>query len=395
MKVVAISHSCITDVNQALYVALHSLADTEVELVVPKSWRSEYANAMFGPRLLPGVTFPVHALPISSPGNNSLHFYLRGLAGVLRSARPDIVFVDEEPWSLACAQARRLCARQRLPYVCYTKQNIYKQYPLPFRLLERSVYRSAAAIVALSEEVRAVLQRKGYRGACPLLAHACDLSLFSPQDSRQLRSSLGLNGFVVGYMGRFVPEKGLDSLVAALAKAKAEIAGRRLSLLLVGAGVEEDKLRIATDGLGLTKDVVFAGVVPHVEAGRYMNCMDAFVLPSLTTPRWKEQFGRVIVEAMACGVPVLGSDSGEIPYLIADTKGGLVFHEGNADDLAEKLRHIVTDDALHAELSRAGAASVHARYTYPAIAAELRTVMAQFATPSRGRSACETRAVLQ
>ena len=63
--------------------------------------------------------------------------------------------------------------------------------------------------------------------------------------------------------------------------------------------------------------------IPSDQVAVEMRKLHALVLPSRTTPRWKEQFGRVLIEAMACGVPPVGSDSGEIPHVIDDA--GLVF----------------------------------------------------------------------
>jgi L-malate glycosyltransferase len=78
------------------------------------------------------------------------------------------------------------------------------------------------------------------------------------------------------------------------------------------------------------------------------------VLPSRTTATWKEQFGRVLVEALACGVPVIGSDSGEIPWLIGLTGGGLLFKEGDSNQLACQLERLRRDPALAGELVAAG-----------------------------------------
>jgi hypothetical protein len=200
MRVLAVSHSCVTDVNQQLYVSLRRLPGVHVELVVPEVWKSDYSGALQRPSLLPELGIPVHHLPVSVPGHVSLHFYRRGLAKAILAAAPDIVFADEEPWSLPLAQLAPICARLGVPLVCYTKQNIWKRYPAPFSWIEQRTYRRAAAIIALSEEVQAVLRAKGFRGPCPILAHGCDLALFHPQPSEAGRAALGLHGTVIGYM---------------------------------------------------------------------------------------------------------------------------------------------------------------------------------------------------
>ena len=98
----------------------------------------------------------------------------------------------------------------------------------------------------------------------------------------------------------------------------------------------------------------------------FYNTLDALVVPSRTLPHWKEQFGRVLVEAMACGVPVVGSNSGEIPYVIGDA--GLVFPEDDAEALAGILWQLASDPQLRAELRQRGRARVLTHYTQQRIA---------------------------
>ena len=97
--------------------------------------------------------------------------------------------------------------------------------------------------------------------------------------------------------------------------------------------------------------------------------MDAFVLPSLTRPNWKEQFGRVLVEAMACETPVIGSRSGEIPGVIGDA--GLLFQEGNVQELAACVRRMLDDPALYAQLAVKGRQRVLEHYTQEHIARQM------------------------
>lgn len=379
MKLLAVSHSCVTDVNQQLYVALNRLPGVRAELVVPAQWKSGLDQHLRAPQRLEGSQVPLHPLPVSMPGNTSLFFFRRGLAGLFHTVRPDLVFLDEEPWSLSAAQMARLCRRYKIPLVVYTKQNILKRYPPPFRWIERRTYETAAAILALSEEVRDVLRNKGYSGPCPLLPHGCDLSLFFPAASDEKRAQLGLEGLVIGYMGRLTQDKGLETLIEATALLHAE-GLKQVSLLIVGGGRHEAELKRLAAAEGLGERCLFTGVAPHREAGSYLNCMDLFVLPSRTRPNWKEQFGRVIVEALACGVPVVGSSSGQIPYLIADTGGGLTFREGDANDLAAKLRLLAEDPARRTALGQAGKEAVRCRYTYDAVAQQLYGILREALT---------------
>jgi glycosyltransferase involved in cell wall biosynthesis len=96
--------------------------------------------------------------------------------------------------------------------------------------------------------------------------------------------------------------------------------------------------------------------------------LDVFVLPSRTLPNWKEQFGRVLIEAMACAVPVVGSDSGEIPHVIGD--GGLIFPEDDVEALHACLQQLAVDPAAREGLGAVGRARVLANFTMRAVAVQ-------------------------
>ncbi len=112
-------------------------------------------------------------------------------------------------------------------------------------------------------------------------------------------------------------------------------------LVLVGSGRFEAAAKSLAEDLGLSSRIRWVPRIGSLEVPDVMNAFDALVLPSRTTPRWKEQFGRVLIEAMACETPVVGSDSGEIPRVIGD--GGLLFVEGEANILAQRLLRLYED----------------------------------------------------
>ena len=382
MKILVMSHSCVIDVNQQVYIDLAKQPDTEVALLIPANWRSEYTGEVLTPRVLPGVTFPVFQMPIARSGSVNLHFYRRLPIKELTAWRPDVVLASQEPYSLSAWQGLRLARRFGARFAFQTNQNILKKYPPPFSWMESSCFCEAAVAMAYSEEARAVMAQKGRTKNTAVVPYFTDVRLFVPDTSgekdwvrevTERRTGLGLdNAVVVGFLGRLVPEKGLDTLLEAVARLKT---ATTVKILLVGTGAAETALKAQAAALGLTNRVIFAGLVPHSDAGKYMACADILALPSRTTPAWKEQFGRVIIEALACGLPVLGSDSGEIPHLIRATGGGRVFHEGDADDLAAKLTELVESPALRAELAQTGGAAVRERYTSEAVARQLRTLL--------------------
>src|SRR5205814_4923761 len=109
------------------------------------------------------------------------------------------------------------------------------------------------------------------------------------------------------------------------------------------------EIRAAAKSAGLEGRLHVPGVVHNTDLPMYLNALDVFVLPSETRPNWREQFGRAAVEAMSCGVAVIGSDSGEIPSVLGDA--GLLFHEGSTSELASQLRRLLNDSQLRTQLA--------------------------------------------
>jgi glycosyltransferase involved in cell wall biosynthesis len=185
-----------------------------------------------------------------------------------------------------------------------------------------------------------------------LPAVGVDTDVFSPRPPRERTPDAP---FLLGYVGRLVEEKGLKTLLEAMARLcgpNAPAGEARLRLLMVGNGPQLPTLRETIRERGLGECVEIAPPVSPGEVVGVMRRLDALVLPSRTTPTWKEQFGRVLVEAMACGVPVIGSDSGAIPEVMGEA--GLLFPEGDAVALAECVRRLMDDPALAAVLAQRG-----------------------------------------
>ncbi|MDX1933053.1 MAG: glycosyltransferase [Capsulimonadales bacterium] len=385
MRVLVVSHSCVVDVNQQVFVALTQRQGIDVGLLIPSHWKSDITGAPVEPRFLPEIAthaVPVMTAPVLAPGHITFHCYKYLPMTAIRDFRPDLIFSTQEPWSLSNLQALHLASRLGLPFLFQTNQNLNKTYAPPFSWFERLSYRRASMALAYSEEARQVMIRKGLTVPSEVVPYATDTRRFLPRETTERRRTLGIaDATVVGYLGRLVPEKGLDTLIDAVARLKTD---RPVKLLFVGAGPQEAELRQRIADAGLTEQAVFAGVVPHHEAAEYMACMDIFVLPSRTMPNWKEQFGRVIIEALACHVPVIGSDSGQIPHLLRETGGGIIFREGDADDLAGSLKRLIESPEERSRLAVGGARIVEERFTCEAVAAQLHRIFEGVlgATPS-------------
>ena len=306
--------------------------------------------------------------PVLASGNVPLHVYRARLAPIFREVRPDAVYVHHEPYGAATAQIYRANARTvQAPIGFFTWQNIEKEYPIPFRYTEPWVYRQSAFAISGSASARGVLRAKGYDGPIDIGPAGIDPAIFFRQDSDAgSRAEVGAQhgDLLLGCVGRLVPEKGLLTLLDALAQCR----DLPIRLALIGNGPQAEELDRRTRDLGLQNQVVRRGYVPHTDIARYLATFDVLTIPSETQPNWKEQFGRVIIEAMATGTPVLGSDSGEIPHLIARTGGGWSVPERSADDLAAMLQHIVASPDERRDRAAAGHDYVHSTYTHAALA---------------------------
>jgi glycosyltransferase involved in cell wall biosynthesis len=303
--------------------------------------------------------------PWVGPAQYYLHWYPR-FASVLKEFRPDIIDLWEEPWGLvsahACLLRNRLLPQARI--VSETEQNINKLLPLPFEKMRSYTLSNADFAIGRNSEAIEVLRTKGYSGPAEVIPNAVDAELFHPMNREQCRSQWELHGFVAGYVGRLVEEKGLMDMVEALTSCPSDI-----NLLFVGSGPFEDALKSRVQELNKVDQVRFLPAQPLEELPAIMNALDVLVLPSRTTESWKEQFGRVIIEAHACQTPVIGSDSGAIPDVIGS--GGLVVPERNPAALGAAITQLASNAAQRAEMGRNGRAQVEEHYTWERVAKQM------------------------
>ena len=356
MRILMLSKALVTGVYQKKAEELARLPGVELCLVVPPSWKENRVGELpFQPMYTEGYQLIVE--PMRFNGHHHIHYY-PGLGRRIREFRPDIVHIDEEPYNFVTAHATWLARRAGARIVFFAWQNLYRRYPPPFRLLERYNYRAAAAAIVGNHDAGLVLRRKGYRGPIALIPQfGVDPEIYRPDEQRRRP----LDGPVIGYIGRVVAEKGVDTLIDAVAQVPS-----RPVLRIIGGGDQRVSLEMRAERLGIRDRVRFEGAVPPERVPTLLNQLDILVLPSRTRPNWKEQFGRILVEAMATEVAVVGSDSGEIPNVIGDA--GLVFPEGDAEALAAHLRGLIEDPERLRELQRAGRRRVLAQFTQEQVA---------------------------
>ena len=359
-------------VGHSYVVALNRRLAHELACAGRHQWEVTVAAPMF-------VHGDLRPIPLEkSPGEACklvpVPVYLTRLAHVMFYGRTmrrlcaepwDLIHCWEEPYVYAATQLARWT--RPAPLVFYSFQNLSKRYPPPFNSFERYSMRRAAGWLAAGFRVeRALETRIGYAGKPhQILPLGVDIKFYRPDPASgvAVRRSLGWvagGPAVFGYLGRFIPEKGLRILMSALDAQ--QVSWRAL---FVGGGRLEVELRAWASKYSDGRVKIATGIPHHAVPG-YLNAMDVLAAPSQTTRRWKEQFGRMLIEAMACGVPVIGSDSGEIPFVIADA--GEIVPEADIAAWARALAVIAESPTRRAELGAAGRHRAESLYAWPIVA---------------------------
>ena len=377
MKILVASHTYIVDLNCEKLRALSQLEpNIEVTVVVPKRWKpGGVQNRIIETEYRDEGRFRIVPISNFSQNHQGLLTFGADLISLLKQFRPQIIQVEQGSRALAYTQmiALNQLLGLKAKNLFFTWWNLPYELKLPISLLEKYNLNHSHGIISGNQDGAEVLRQRGYTGAIKVMPQlGVDESLFTPKTQPELAAKLGIEkeDFVVGFVGRFVQEKGLLTLLQALATLK----NKRWKLLLLGRGeLQSELIKIAAEN-NIKERLILRESVPHDEVASYINLMNTLVLPSettykfktLTSAGWKEQFGHVLIEAMACQVPVIGSDSGEIPYVIGDA--GLVFPEGDVQALANCLVQLMDKPDLAQNLGEMGYQKAMVQYTNKALA---------------------------
>ncbi|MFQ4138624.1 hormogonium polysaccharide biosynthesis glycosyltransferase HpsO [Nodosilinea sp. PGN35] len=391
MRVLVLSHTYIVDLNREKLRALAQLSPAmEVVVGVPRRWQpGGVQNRLVISEALQEGNFRVQPLSNLSQNNQGLLTFGPDLVQLLRQFRPQVIQVEQGAKALAYAQTITLNRLLGLgaKNVFFTWWNLPYRLKFPISALEAYNLRHTHGLVVGNQDGADILRdrptgqafgQRNYTGPYRVMPQlGVDETLFRPQPQPELAQTLAIpsDAFVVGYCGRFVAEKGLLTLCDALANLRDH--PHPWVWLLVGRGELREAIQAKADGCGIGDRLRWVTDIPHHQVPHYINLMHTLVLPSETTDKfqtltakgWKEQFGHVLIEAMACAVPVIGSDSGEIPHVI--DRAGLIFSEGNASALAERLRLLIEHPEQRQALGEAGYHRAMSRYTNRALAKQL------------------------
>ena len=368
MRVLVLSHSYIMKPYRRKFALIAERPDVTLRVITPTRWYESFQDIVFEPE--PDTSCGEFPCPIRFSGYGSRFYYRHGVKPHFRDFQPHIIHLEEEAWSLNALQTVRLkrkyCPQSRFIFRTSLSIPIKQRFGILPVWIERRVFRETDRAFPLSVNAGKILTERGYTGEQTPFPNGVDVRHFYKMDVSELRSALRLNNcFVIGYVGRLLRMKGIDTLLEALAHLASQDTTHTYKLLIVGQGEDKLEFQKTARTLGISEQIVWIDAVPPEEVAAYINCMDTLVLPSRTTAGWVEFFGRVLIEGMACEVPVIGSDSGEISQVIDDA--GLIFPEAEAEALAERVRRIAHDANLRKDLIASGLTRVE-NFTWETIA---------------------------
>src|SRR3989344_5802087 len=291
MRVLITSRSYV-DTSSGLHEQLDILAEkVDLYVMMPKEYKRELKEYIVNESEFLNKKYKVFLMDLIFLKRDSALFYYKNMKAVLDKIKPDIIHIEEEPWTLFNYLLIKYSKQYNSKIIIFSWENIYQEFRFPLNYFEKYSIKNADYYLPGNEDAMEILIRKGWnKGVKVIPRYGINLNSFVRDES--LRGKW--NGFVIG----------------------------------------------------------FVKTINYKEMNRYISAFDVLVLPSITMPRWKEQFGHVLIEAMACGVPVIGSDSGEIPRVIGNA--GLIFKEKDLFELKGCLLTLKNNSELYNRLVKSG-----------------------------------------
>lgn len=379
VRVTVVWHGAMTAESRLPFQYLHETG-WDVTLIAPASWKLYVSQPQqYNPE--PYETF--RAIPLKVTADwHAVTFGYKGIKRVLDDSRPDLLFVYEEPYSRIAYGLMCWSVTRGVPLVVQTCQDLFKRYPPPFGWMERAVLKQCAVGLGLNQTCLNVLERKGFTG--PSFVIPSGVALARYQDSSlepMVKKAPGQPVFYMGYVGRLSPEKGVDLVLEALRELPDYV-----QLVVVGDGPERSRLRQMADRLGISRRIFWLGALEHAQLPSVYASLDVLVLASRTRPNWQEQFGRVSIEAMAAGVPVVGTRCGAIPEVLGDV--GFLVEEDSPREIAAVVDRLAVNDELCRSQAVRGRERVTRYFTYQCVAEAYRRA---FDTARQGRPSDEVK----
>jgi len=346
--ILCISQASFTSANRIVYRELKSKG-WNIQMVIPAQLNFSGGKKTADP--VQEDDPPTHFLPLT--GTNPRIQRYKGLKKLLHELKPRIIYLDNDPASRMAASLSIWCKMNHAQLVCQSCENLSIKINKVYRregwkgipaALVKNIFsfisnKYCRHVFVISDGGMEVFKELGYPSVSKIPL-GFNENIFHPDENERnrIRGAKGLDKTVFSYFGRLVPEKGVHLLISALSRLKEFEWQLLMDDFDIYASPYTDKIKRQIAELQLMDRVVYFQA-SHTEIASYMNAADVVILPSVSTPKWVEQYGRVIPEAMACGKLVIASDAGALPELIE--KAGLIFPENNLDQLTGILKDIL------------------------------------------------------
>jgi glycosyltransferase involved in cell wall biosynthesis len=354
MRAVIISHLYADPANRA---KLRSLAGLGVSLAVavPDRWAANDGRAH---NTTWGDDTGVRVVPVSVRGRmaepDRLHWNRKTLRRLLTDFRPDVLHVEEEPWTQPAAVSLRLARRLGIRAVVSTTESLPGGHSLRQRFRRERSLRLAHGIIGANRLALALATRR--RPTIPQLTLP-PLGVTPPAPLPRVPHQ----GLAIGFVGRLVPERGLDLLF----RACVGLTGK-WTLTVIGTGPSQEELEGLAERLGISARISWLGPLPREAVDQVWPRLDCVVFPARTTPRWVPTAARGALHAMANGVTVVASDSGALPEIVGDT--GRIVPEEDVPALLNALQELYSDRTECERLGAAGRRRVMEEFSDEAVA---------------------------
>lgn len=331
--------------------------DIDVFLITPDVYKEkiitnaqDYPNKKFNHIKLKTV--------FGKSGRQHAYFYF-GLKSVIKNIRPNVIFCMEEPNSIVSVQINHIAKKYSVRVILWSALNQYRDYSkYPLYDIRRYLYPlclkynfdKSFAINALDESVKNVLLKKNYQKEIYVNNTFGVNHFFFKKPTLNLGDKLRV--IFVGVLEKY---KGVNFLISAVKNCNVE-------LNIIGDGSERDTLQeMSKEG-----NISFHGFKDQYDVKELISYSDILVLPSVPIDGYLEQFGRVLIEAMACGLCVMGSNIGGIPNVIGDS--GFLFEHSNAEEISKLITKLDQDrNELFAYKNRAYQRAL-STYSYHSVA---------------------------
>lgn len=358
MKILIFDHLAVSPIYQKAYKKLTTNISNEVIVFIPQKWK-EYS-------LITNIEvkkFPNYKIsPIKVFFVNKFNRVIYRISiKKIRELNPDIIFVNGEPENFSTfyfAIIKRFFSINT-KLVAVSWRNIpfgIKDHPYKFGiiywLIEKFTLKNIDSLICFNKTAEEIFHNKGIKNI-NFIPIGVDTELF-----RNRKNFIQNNEkFNIGYIGRFEHSKGVHLIIEAISRLDSSY-----TLTLVGDGELKDYYVSLAKKYNLGEQIKFLAGTAHTEIPFILSQMDVLVLPSISTKGWIEQFGRVLIESMACEVPVIGSSSGEIPNVIENA--GLIFEENNIEHLVKCIKLIRYNKKLRDTIIKLGLERVRTTYSW-------------------------------